>query len=100
MRLMALEWTGASKSDFDAASKAWIRQQRADGGWAQFEHMEPDAYTTGITLVALERFRREPFYERGVQWLLKEPVRVWKLVCEDSIFPGAAANGKRLSVRV
>ena len=71
MRLMALDWTGASKSDFNAAAKAWIGQQRDDGGWAQLEHLEPDAYATGITLVALERFRREPFYERGIQWLLK-----------------------------
>jgi ankyrin repeat protein len=70
MRLMALDWTGAS-SEFEAAARSWIAQQRPDGGWSQLPHLEPDAYATGITLVALERKHRDPAYRRGIDWLLK-----------------------------
>jgi ankyrin repeat protein len=70
MRLMALDWTGAA-AEFESAAKAWIAQQRSDGGWAQLPHLESDAYATGITLVALERMHRDLAYRRGVDWLLK-----------------------------
>jgi ankyrin repeat protein len=70
MRLMALDWTGDS-AGFEAAAKVWIAEQRPEGGWAQLPYLEPDAYATGITLVALERMHRSPAYRRGIEWLLR-----------------------------
>ena len=52
-----------------------MREQRADGGWAQLTSMASDAYATGQALVALEASGAitvtDPVYKRGVDYLMK-----------------------------
>ena len=53
MRLMGLVWAHAPRSDVDAAIHQILIQQKSNGGWAQREGMDTDAYATGISLYAL-----------------------------------------------
>ena len=53
MRLMGLVWTKAPQTAVEAAIQAIVRQQTARGGWSQLPEFEPDAYATGLSLVAL-----------------------------------------------
>src|SRR5262249_10167341 len=50
------------------------KRQRPDGGWAQRDGMESDAYATGSALVALHRAgglaTDDPVYRRGLSYLL------------------------------
>ncbi len=58
--------------------KAILKAQRKDGGWAQKEDMESDAYATGQTLFTLQRVRlpvTHPAYQRGVKFLLKTQLK-------------------------
>lgn len=73
MRLMGLVWTKAPDGAIRAAIQAVVRQQRATGGWSQLPALEPDAYATGLSLVALyEAGMRveDRVYRRGVSFLL------------------------------
>ena len=51
------------------------QRQREDGGWAQTDDMESDAYATGITMAALlmaqPELAHEKWYFRGVKYLLE-----------------------------
>jgi len=73
MRLMGLVWTKAPATAVTAAMQEILRQQTASGGWSQLAALEPDAYATGLSLVALHeaglRVSEEP-YRRGVRFLL------------------------------
>jgi hypothetical protein len=65
--------------DADAEARAAARElhaaQRPDGGWAQRDGMESDAYATGTALVALHEAggltADDPAYRRGVGYLLR-----------------------------
>ncbi len=74
MRLFGLAWSGASESHTRDAADAILRAQRPDGGWAQLDTLESDAYATGQALVALQQMAgiapRTPAFERGVRFLL------------------------------
>jgi len=52
-----------------------VKDQQADGGWAQKSDMKSDAYATGAVLVALlkagEVAVRDEVYQRGLRFLLK-----------------------------
>lgn len=54
--------------------KSIIDQQRADGGWAQLDTLESDAWATGLALYALHEAgavpAHDPVYQRGVEFLL------------------------------
>jgi hypothetical protein len=52
-RLLGLGWAGADKKVLAKAVDDLIRNQRADGGWAQLPGLESDAYATGQALYAL-----------------------------------------------
>jgi hypothetical protein len=52
-RLLGLGWAGADKKVLQKAVEDLIRNQHADGGWAQLPGLEPDAYATGQALYAL-----------------------------------------------
>ena len=52
-RLLGLGWAGADKKVLNQAVDDLIRNQRADGGWAQLPGLESDAYATGQALYAL-----------------------------------------------
>jgi N-acyl-D-amino-acid deacylase len=57
-----------------AARKQVVTAQRTDGGWAQMDGMDSDAYATGQTLYVLHATGlpcSDPAYQRGVQFLLK-----------------------------
>ncbi len=74
-RLRILKDGGASESEVDAASKALLGDQRADGGWAQLPKMASDPYATATALAALAEAgglsptSRE--YREGVRYLLR-----------------------------
>lgn len=73
MRLMGLVWTKAPAAAVKAASQAIVREQTASGGWSQLPQLDPDAYATGLSLVALHAAGMrvsEDVYRRGVRFLL------------------------------
>jgi ankyrin repeat protein len=74
MRLMGLVWTKASRADITAAVQQIIARQRADGGWAQRDEYQSDAYATGESLYALHQSgtpETADLYREGVAFLLK-----------------------------
>lgn len=74
-RLWALRLVGSEEKDVRAVAQALIEEQRPDGGWAQRDTMESDAYATGTALVALHKAAglatSDPVYQRGVKYLLE-----------------------------
>ena len=87
MRLMALAWT---KSPVESAARELISLQRADGGWFQLPHLDPDAYATGIALVALHEAGIRPShaaYEKGVQFLLRNQYQDGSWFVKTRSFP-------------
>jgi ankyrin repeat protein len=73
MRLMGLVWTKANDGVIKAATQAVVREQTASGGWSQLPELEPDAYATGISLVALNEAGirvSDDVYRTGVNFLL------------------------------
>jgi hypothetical protein len=73
-RLWALKRVGAGADVVRDAARELLQSQRPDGGWAQLDAMEPDAYATGSALVALHEAGGLPTtdaaYRRGVSFLL------------------------------
>jgi|SRR5579864_107253 len=72
--LWGLHKLGFDQDKVNAARKAVLAAQRDDGGWAQLDSMDSDAYATGQTLWVLRQTGLEPSdaaYERGVAFLLK-----------------------------
>jgi N-acyl-D-amino-acid deacylase len=52
-RLWSMKLLGRSPEVFDAARRVIVAAQRDDGGWAQLESTNSDAYATGQTLCVL-----------------------------------------------
>ena len=74
MRLMGLVWSKAPRSDINAAVRQITSRQRADGGWAQRDEYQSDAYATGESLYALHQAgvsATAGLYRKGVAFLLK-----------------------------
>lgn len=75
LRLLGLAWAGAERSVVRAAGDDVLRAQRPDGGWAQLDDMESDAYATGQALVALHAAGvlapADPAFARGARFLLE-----------------------------
>jgi len=74
MRLWGLHLLAKSNTDLAAARNEVLKAQRPNGGWAQLDEMDADAYATGQTLFVLRLTgfdRSEPAYQRGIQFLLK-----------------------------
>jgi squalene cyclase len=73
-RLRALTLARAGADDVRAAAQELVKAQRTDGGWAQKDAMDSDAYATGSVLVALHEAgavsTEEPAYRRGLSFLL------------------------------
>jgi hypothetical protein len=74
-RLWGLQAAAADEKAIRSAVKELVRSQREDGGWAQTDTMDSDAYATGSALVALHQAgglaTTDPVYQRGVAFLLK-----------------------------
>jgi Squalene-hopene cyclase C-terminal domain len=73
-RLRAVQELGCPAADVRAAAQELIRSERPDGGWAQRDGMESDAYATGTALVALQEAAGlapdDPVYRQGLKFLL------------------------------
>jgi hypothetical protein len=67
------------------ATEDLLKRQREDGGWAQTDEMESDAYATGTALVALHEAGglavTDERYQKGLAYLLKtqEADGSWKV---------------------
>jgi ankyrin repeat protein len=74
-QLLGLAWARAGKPEIQKAAQGLVREQRADGGWAQLTSMTSDAYATGQALVALSESGALPIddavYKRGVEYLMR-----------------------------
>jgi hypothetical protein len=74
-RLRALREVGIEGKAVAEAVQDLLRTQRSDGGWAQLDEMDSDAYATATALLALHQAGGLPssdkVYQRGVAWLLK-----------------------------
>jgi hypothetical protein len=72
-RLRALIDGGGERAAVDAARDDLLGRQRADGGWAQADGRESDAYATATVLLSLTAAGVRPnaaAYRRGIDWLL------------------------------
>ena len=74
-RLWGLKYADATPAELQSAAKDLMSAQRADGGWAQTDKLDSDAYATGSSLVALHQAGRlatdDPAYRRGIAFLLR-----------------------------
>jgi ankyrin repeat protein len=74
-RLLGLKWSGATVEERRKALAELRAGQRPDGGWAQSNGTQSDAYATGSALFALNQGGEipatDPAYRRGVQFLLR-----------------------------
>ena len=74
MQLLGLLWAGRGQADRVPLAKAILAKQRADGGWAQSDDLQSDAYATGVSLFALAEAGGikpdDAAYKKGVAYLL------------------------------
>ena len=74
MQLLGLFWAGRGAAERERLAKSILAKQRADGGWAQSDDLQSDAYATGLSLFALaESGGISPDhagYKKGVAYLL------------------------------
>ena len=101
-RLLGLSWARGPRAPIADAVRELRAAQRADGGWAQIDTLDSDAYATGQALVALQIAGGVPAndaaYQRGVAYLRKtqHPDGSWLVKARavalqpqfDSGFPG------------
>lgn len=74
MQLLGLLWADRPAGERAPLAKQILAKQRNDGGWAQTDHLQSDAYATGVSLFALaEAGGISPdhaAYKKGVAYLL------------------------------
>lgn len=74
--LRSLHYLGLESPTIENLAETLVRSQKQDGGWAQKEGMESDAYATGSVLVALARtqqLNRWPLARRrAIRFLLRK----------------------------
>jgi ankyrin repeat protein len=84
-QLLGLFWTGADLNARQKPARQLLSEQRADGGWAQLQALDSDAYSTGEVLFALREgggiSTHELAYQRGLRYLLKtqQPDGSWRI---------------------
>ena len=73
-RLRSLHVADASEDEIRGATQDLLKTQRADGGWAQLDNLESDAYATGTALVALHQAggvaTSDAAYRKGLRFLI------------------------------
>ena len=73
-KLWALHLLSAGCEEVNAARQIVLGAQRDDGGWAQLDEMQSDAYATGHTLYVLGITglpAASPAFQRGMEYLLR-----------------------------
>ncbi len=74
MQLLGLLWAGGPASERARLARGILDRQRPDGGWAQTDNLQSDAYATGVSLFALAEAGgigpTHAAYKKGVQYLL------------------------------
>jgi squalene cyclase len=73
-RLRGLVWAGVERKEIEASRDALLKEQRADGSWAQLPELDGDAYATGTVLLALRCAgvaTSDPVYQKGVKYLVR-----------------------------
>src|SRR5215469_5862446 len=74
MQLLGLRWAGADGGAISRATSRLLEAQNPDGGWAQIQTRESDAYATGEALVALNQAGgvspSNSAFRRGIRLLL------------------------------
>lgn len=74
MKLLGLLWAGRGATERAPLVKEILAKQRADGGWAQNDDLQSDAYATGISLFALAEAGgispAHAAYKKGAAYLL------------------------------
>lgn len=74
-RLWAMKLAGVEEKGLPSAIKELTQAQRKDGGWAQLDSLESDAYATGSALVALHQAgglaTSDDVYRNGLKFLLQ-----------------------------
>lgn len=72
-RIRALSVIGDAGAEIEEFADQLVKEQRVDGGWAQTDEMESDAYATGSVLMTLHQHAghstKGEFYQRGVDFL-------------------------------
>jgi hypothetical protein len=74
-RIFGLQAAGVPATELRSDADRLLKLQREDGGWAQTQFLQSDAYATGVVLETLFRTgllkESEPAYRRGVSFLLR-----------------------------
>jgi ankyrin repeat protein len=73
-RLLGVASAGASHDELAKLSEPILKRQRADGGWAQRDELNSDAYATGMTLSVLAETgvlaTSSTVFKNGIKFLL------------------------------
>lgn len=90
-RLMGLRWSAANEQTTKQAADQLVVRQRTDGGWAQLDSLESDAYATGEALFALSQTAglstSGRVYQRGVDFLLRTQLSDGSWLIKSRSFP-------------
>jgi mono/diheme cytochrome c family protein len=74
-QLLGLGWAGEAPAALQPLAQTILRQQRSDGGWAQLDGLDSDAWATGQALYTLATTGTlevsDPAYRRGAAFLLR-----------------------------
>lgn len=74
-KLLGVWLAGGTAKELEPIRKELLDTQKADGGFAQTDKMEPDAYATGTALYALHQSgtlkTTDPAYRKGLAFLVK-----------------------------
>ncbi len=74
-QLLAYSELKQEKTIIEKSAKALISKQKSDGGWAQIENMESDAYATATALVSLHLTgiltNKDKAFQDGIKYLIK-----------------------------
>jgi N-acyl-D-amino-acid deacylase len=81
-RLRGLIHVGADKKEIQSLLDRLLKEQQADGSWAQLPDLAGDAYATGNVLMALRAAGLDsahPAYQKGIRFLLasQRPDGAW-----------------------
>ena len=91
-QLRSVHYLGIDSPTIENLAKSLVDSQREDGGWAQKEGMDSDAYATGSVLVALartEQLDRWPRAKRrAIRFLLRQQAEdgSWHVVTRSKPF--------------